>query len=543
MKTKALLLVLVILNMSALAQVPILNSRPSQTNAVIYLDFDGHVVSNTLWDNSNPINALPSTVSSAVMSEVWKRITEDFIPFDVNITTDILRFNIAQQNQRMRVIITPSNAWLGMPAGGVALLGSYNWGGNPGTPCFIFENMLSFSAKNIAEAASHEIGHTLGLSHQALWSNNCNLIDEYHPGLGSGSVSWAPIMGIGYYSNVTIWHTGQISDDCNSIQYDHDSLYPGITAPGFLNFFPDTEGNTYATGKVLHLDTSLVLDSGLISRPSDIDVFKFTLCNTRYISIAAKPWALDTVAFSGANLDVKLDLYDASSNLIASNAPLNRLKAQIGATLPPGEYYFVVDGSGSANYTGYGSLGRYYVRINSDNIPSLVNSIAISTLVCPGEKIQFSGSSTGEAVTWEWLISGATPSVSALPSSTLQFNQPGTYSISLATKSGGEVSCTSTVNVTVKSLEACNMTGISRLFSDAFVRVYPNPSNGLLMVESSVAYNRTEIADLAGNTVYAGEDEGGLAAPLNLLHLAKGFYFIKIYSGHALLAMQKIIIE
>ncbi|MBK7310616.1 MAG: hypothetical protein IPI93_07435 [Sphingobacteriaceae bacterium] len=92
------------------SQIPILNSKPSVIHKVLYLDFDGQVVIGTPWNSStsNPtITALPSTLSSAAMLNIWKRMAEDFMPFDVNLTTDVAKFNAATPNSRMRIVITP----------------------------------------------------------------------------------------------------------------------------------------------------------------------------------------------------------------------------------------------------------------------------------------------------------------------------------------------------------------------------------------------------------------------------------------------------
>ena len=52
---------------------------------------------------------------------------------------------------------------------------------------FAFADNLYGSAKYIADAASHEVGHTLGLHHDGTSTTG------YYRGQGS----WAPIMGVG----------------------------------------------------------------------------------------------------------------------------------------------------------------------------------------------------------------------------------------------------------------------------------------------------------------------------------------------------------
>ena len=119
--------------------VPKLNSYPSAA-ATIFLDFDGHYVSGTLWNNGNPISCAPSGMTDAQITEAFNRVAEDYRPFNVNITTDSTVFLAAPIAQRIRMIITPSSAWC-PGVGGVAIIGSFTWGDD--TPAFVYWNELT----------------------------------------------------------------------------------------------------------------------------------------------------------------------------------------------------------------------------------------------------------------------------------------------------------------------------------------------------------------------------------------------------------------
>lgn len=445
-----------------LAQIPLLNSYPSITNKVIYLDFDGQVVSGTSWNSGNTVNALPSTMNAANILQIWKRMSEDYSPFDVNITTDSTRFNNAPPNRRIRVVITPTSAWYGS-AGGVAYVGSFTWGGTPGTPCWVFENQLGYNPKNIAEAASHEVGHTLTLRHQSVYSSaTCSKTAEYNPGTGTGVTSWAPIMGVGYSKNVTVWYNGKSATSCTLTQNDHGNVPAGITSPNYLSFLPDDVGNTFSTSKILNLSSVNLLDSGLITQPSDIDAYRFTICNNRHVSIGVKPWALDTVNYQGANLDVRLHLYDAANNLLAVDTPLTRLHSLIGINLAPGAYYFTIDGGGSANYSDYGSLGRYYIRIKATNPPALVNTILTPSNVCAGQSAALSYSSNGTPTQWQWTITG--PSAATFSVQNPSFSPAsGLYTISLLATSSSSMSCPTLATLNVNSAPSLTVNPVSAL--------------------------------------------------------------------------------
>src|SRR5258708_824784 len=129
------------------------------------------------------------------------------MPFNINVTTDLAVFQSASEGSRQRVIITPTT--IAAPSeGGVAYMNSFNWTGE--TPCWAFV----VGGKSCAEVCSHEIGHTLGLSHEG--QNYGGLHFEYYSGQGSGETGWAPIMGVAYGQNVSQWAKGEYSYANNS---------------------------------------------------------------------------------------------------------------------------------------------------------------------------------------------------------------------------------------------------------------------------------------------------------------------------------------
>lgn len=497
---------------SCFGQIPLLDSDPTITTKVVYLDFDGQVVSGTGWDSGNTINALPSTMSAASIIQIWKRVSEDYWPFEVNITTDVTKFNAATANSRIRVVITPTSAWYGS-AGGVAYVNSFAWGGNPGTPCWVFENMLSYSAKNIAEATSHEVGHTLSLRHQSTYSytpSTCTKTAEYNPGQGTGVTGWAPIMGVGYSKNVTVWYNGKSATNCNLIQNDHGSASPGITGNNFLDFRVDDVGNTLATSKIMNLNTVNVLDSGLVTEPGDVDGFKFTICYNRYVSIDVKPWALDTVNYQGANLDVRLFLYNAAGTQLAVDSPLTKLNARIGMNLTAGTYWFKIDGGGSPNYSDYGSLGRYYIDVYSPNPPLLQNTVTTTGTVCSGQSIPLTYTTNGFVDQWLWTVSGATTGTYTSQTPTVNFS-PGLCTINFLGSNSIFNSCTTsaTLNVNptpqlgiIKSSadELCAGTTITLTASGATSYTWsPGGSNSTMQVITPAATSMYSLTGTTGN--------------------------------------------
>ncbi len=147
---------------SASAQVPSFSSNPS-ASANLYLDFDGQAVFGTAWYGPDTLFCGPSGLTNDQITEIYQRVSEDYRPFNVNITTDSAVFLAAPIAQRTRVIITVTNSWF-QGVGGISFIGSFVWGDD--TPCFVFSAALNYRTKYIAEAVAHEAGHTLGLYHR-----------------------------------------------------------------------------------------------------------------------------------------------------------------------------------------------------------------------------------------------------------------------------------------------------------------------------------------------------------------------------------------
>ena len=168
-----------------------LHSLPGATK-VILLDFDGHTTTGSFWNDSYgatiisapfDLDGNPSSWSTDELGRIqyiWQRVAEDYLPYAVDVTTqdpgvEALR-NSGSGDQRwgQRVVISPSSSWFGN-YGGVAYISSFIWPSD--TPCFVFSNNLANAEKYVADAASHETGHTLGLNHDGTTTG-----EEYYAG-------------------------------------------------------------------------------------------------------------------------------------------------------------------------------------------------------------------------------------------------------------------------------------------------------------------------------------------------------------------------
>ena len=341
-----------------------LHSLPG-AKLTIFLDFGGRTMTGNAWtasDNSGqPIVCPPFSIDAdpafsdaekALIQEVWQRVAEDYAPFNVDVTTEltseaaITRSSSADTVYGTRVLISPISSSIAPTAGGIAYVGVFDMVGDYYKPALVFSDKMSNMPKYIAEAAAHECGHNLGLSHDG------TSVLGYYAGSGSGETGWAPIMGVGYYQNLSQWSEGEYPDANNQ----QDDL--AILA-GYLGYRADDVGDTTATAQVLPVSATLSA-SGIISSSADVDVFRFAVGDGP-ATIDVKP------ATVGPDIDVSAELRDSSGNLVAASNPVTSLSAHLAPSLSHGTYYLYVRGTGKGSpldvggYSSYASIGQYSV--------------------------------------------------------------------------------------------------------------------------------------------------------------------------------------
>ena len=336
------------------AQVPVMSSHPS-ASSVIFLDFDGHSVTGSGFNVFGPINCGASGLEDAKIIEIFNRVAEDYRPFNLNVTTDSTKFLAAPVNRRIRVILTVTSNWFGSGAGGVAFIGSF--ADIDPSPCFVFTALLNNNTKNIAEAASHEAGHTLGLYHQSNYDANCAKISDYHSGTGSGEIGWAPIMGVGYYRNFTVWNSGPNTYGCNSIQSDLDVI---TTVNGF-GFRTDDHPSAFNAATTASFSNDQFVVNGIIERNTDQDLFQFTMPEPGRFQLSAVPYNVGT-GNAGSNLDLQVTLFHSSQTQLNLYNPGTLLSSVVDTILNTGTYYLRVEGKGNLYAPAYASLGSYSLQ-------------------------------------------------------------------------------------------------------------------------------------------------------------------------------------
>lgn len=359
-----------------------LHSRPGASK-VVFLDFDGHTISDTAWNSNGglpvyyarPYNTEGSNTDFSEqeridIAEIWHRVAEDLAPFDIDVTTEAPA-SFGPQTGHVLITSRTDDAGNNMPhsnAGGVAYVGV--WGRSNYTayqPALVYyDNLGGGHPPYVAEAASHEFGHNLGLSHDGSSGSS------YYDGHGSGAVSWAPIMGVGYYSNVTQWNNGDYSGANNT----QDDL--GIIS-NQLGYRTDDHGSSMADASALVVDSAGVINAtnpetdpyntqpdnkGVIETALDTDLFWFdTAAGNVNLTIYPAWDAFYRSNLRGANLDIEATLYDQSGTPLLISDMNTETHAQISASLTAGRYYLGITGVGNSSvpYSDYGSIGMYFV--------------------------------------------------------------------------------------------------------------------------------------------------------------------------------------
>ncbi len=427
------------------AAIPMLNSRPGAV-AVIYLDFDGEVVSGTSWSSGATINAPAAQLNASQIIEVHERVSRDFEIFNVNVTTERAVHDAAPLNRRTHCIIT-SNDQAAPGAGGVAYIDSFTDNFTSQKICWAF---LDTNAKDAAEVISHEVGHTLDLDHDGRIASEGLPRDEYYGGQGSGGTGWAPIMGVGYYRPLTQWSKGEYAR-ANNTQDDLAIM----SEPAKIPLLTDDHGGSRDTASNVSGDRV----QGYSEIRSDFDFFRVELPAGAH-SIFLQPAGY-------GNNDLELQVQDAAGAVITTANPTEDLAATATFSLAsPQTVYFRVDSIGKGDplttgYTDYASLGLYYLYgFGNQELPPSA-PIGITTQRISGTRTKVSWTPNPSASAYRVFRNGALLATTSAPEFLDTSTQPSVeYSYAItALNVYGESPASSTSSLTTPAFDEFIMDG------------------------------------------------------------------------------------
>jgi hypothetical protein len=463
---------------------------------------------------------MPAGLTDTQITEIFNRVSEDYRPFNIDITTDSTVFLAAPFTQRMRIIITPTSGWY-QNVGGVSYTGSFIWGDD--TPGFVFPDRLNYNTKLIAECCTHESGHTVGLSHQARYSGTCTLISTYNEGDGIGETSWAPVMGNSYYRNLSGWNNGPTPSGCTA---DQDNLSIITTRNGFTYRKDDYSDDPKKNPATLSITNTQLSADGIITTNTDKDAFKISLPQNGELRVNANPFSVGANN-EGADLDMQVTLLNSDLNVVKVYNPEDKLNATIDTTLMAGDYYLVVNGSGNANTSNYGSLGSY-----------TVTGTFSALRTTPIEQVLLSGESDKGKHNFNWSIISDEP----IKSLSIESSFDGSIFSTLTKLSVPEKNFSYTPLLSENIFYRLKVTSVTGQVSYSnVVPLKPTEETGKALtissiVNSQITINSSEnykyqLSDMSGRVVKTGSADAGINN-INVNNSPNGIYIMQIICNH-----------
>ncbi|MBY0589471.1 hypothetical protein K2X85_20030 [bacterium] len=359
---------------SPLSSLPLLTSN-SSASAVLFLDFDGFTDSDG-WRNGGfgassiiyPNASVPpfdldndattySSVELDAIREIWQRVSEDYSPFNINVTTiepanfdngAALRIAIGGNGNR-----PDGTTWFTKSNPAVAWIGSFT--NNADNTAWVFPYRLQLPTtadwvRRIAEDASHEAGHSFGLEHQSSWTFNTSTLSwtltEYNPGSGA----WGPIMGDARDRSFTTWNRGPTPAGVGSSQDDMAILANSTNGFGYR---ADEAPDSYLSAIPLTVGSPITVGAaGYITTNTDEDWY--------YVDVPTGPVRFTvTPASVGANLEANLRLFAGNGQLVTQGNATDNVPVTISASVNAGRYCVGVRSTAATDPSKYGRVGQY----------------------------------------------------------------------------------------------------------------------------------------------------------------------------------------
>jgi hypothetical protein len=359
--------------------VPVLNSFADSLDT-LYLDFDGHTADpNNLDEWNDYMTLLPFDFSGngteftpaeqLAIQNVWRVVSEDYAPFNLNVTTvEPAAFGDGFAHRHVITQTSPTMIPINPPLTpgtlGVTVLNSYASANVVTNLAFTFANqfpdffeglpddassgLIMATALEIGNTTSHEFGHALGLYHYGGTNSRNNALMQ------------TPDTGI----NRETWSAGRTHSGESPVITQDDMAVISNLANTF-GYLPDDHASGFANPTKLKAIGNVFTRKGIISTPAgDLDFFRLDLPNSGLMTIK-----VDVDEYLN-NLDATLQLFDVNRVLLATADPNGSFDASITRQLKAGTYYLRVGSDGEA-----GEAGRYTVQVAQADFATYLRSV------------------------------------------------------------------------------------------------------------------------------------------------------------------------
>lgn len=393
--------------------VPHYHSNPN-ASAKLFLDFDGgnetqwnaniaptanYNVAMTVRSPTYDTDGQPTVLSNTEVLEIqaiWNYVSEDFAPFNIDVTTQDPLVLGARGSER--IAVGGAGGWYN---GGAFVATSYYSGWSSVSLAdqvgYVFSAQSNFQltpgpgidVKKVADQISHVIGFTMGLNHQSLYSGT-TLVQQYYDGPGNGR---APIMGSGgvpstYQTDRSVWWRGTPYQSPLATQDDLAIIASSVNGFGYRK---DDYGSTAVSGTSFNIGPTQVQLRGVISTIYDLDFFRFsTTGGTVNLTVLVRaPYNNLDAALQLRNADGSVILAQADDLTVSSGGQITGFNASLSRKLTAGIYTVAVASHGT-----YGDVGQYTLYA------SLIAQAPSPIPVAPTNLTWYSGATSQIALKW-----------------------------------------------------------------------------------------------------------------------------------------------